>query len=233
MLFRSGLRIDSPTGRGNDALVAQPTPDAFQWGPGGELFAAIGVPGGDDATPSTGRLVAWSHPLARRIDVAPLPATATSLAVATRPRPRLAVAAGTRIIVFDLGADGLPAAASAREIANLAPNVSPGILLAWSPDGSRLAWGSTGGLVGILDADSGARGAMVTSFIRAVRGIVWAHNSRALFVADEECNRLHDAVTGTMLDEYRPGWRIRSMTMAESLRGARGLTLVEIGRAHV
>ena len=86
--------------------------------------------------------------------------------------------------------------------------------------------------MGILDADSGAQGATVTSFIRAVRGIVWAHNSRALLVADEECIRLHDVATGTMLDEVRPGWTITSMTMAEGLPGALGPTLVVTGDAR-
>jgi uncharacterized membrane protein len=63
----------------------------------------------------------------------------------------------------------------------------------------------------ILDARTGTPTAELASYATMVRGIVWAHNRSALIVADERCIRLCDAVSGTTLDEIRPGWAINNI----------------------
>lgn len=224
------LRVDAAAGPADRLVHASATIHSAAWGPEGRLYAAVD-PGPAVAVPGdTSRLVAWRNPSSESVEVAEFPVRATSLAVTIRPRARMAVAVGTAITLFDLAPDGMPVGGSARVIADLAPRVSPGIRLAWSPDGARLAYGSTGGLAGLLDARTGEHGAVMASFARGVRGILWSDDGLSLVVADEECVRLHDATTGTTFDEIRPGWRIASLAWGKN-RGARGPTLVVAGEA--
>lgn len=221
-----GLRLDASLPGTATTIIDGVSVLCAAFGPTGSLFASL-IPG--TTARGGGRLLVWPDPDASPIEVAAGPAAASSIAVMASPRGRLAMAEGTRITIFDLAADGTVASGGGRLIADLAPRVSPGILLAWSPDGTRLAWGSTGGLAGILDARTGRQTTALTSFARAVRGIEWADDGRSLVIADEESVRLVDA-TGTTFDEIRPGWRIESMAIQRAIGAER---LVVAGDAFV
>ena len=55
----------------------------------------------------------------------------------------------------------------------------------------------------------------MSSFARAMRGMIWGNTGRTLIVADEESVRLCDAATGMTFHELRPDWAIEALTMVE------------------
>ena len=136
-----------------------------------------------------------------------------SITISGGARPRLAFAAGAVIRVHDLGPDGRPVAGKGRQLADLTDETGLWLLLAWSPDGDRLAVGSAGGETLIIDADTGSTVVDLGSFMEPVKGIVWADNGRSLVVAAEHCIRLVDASTGGTFDEIRPEWAVSDMAV--------------------
>ena len=136
-----------------------------------------------------------------------------SITISGGARPRLAFAAGAVIRVHDLGPDGRPVAGKGRQLADLTDETGLWLLLAWSPDGDRLAVGSAGGETLIIDADTGSTVVDLGSFMEPVKGIVWADNGRSLIVAAEHCIRLVDASTGGTFDEIRPEWAVSDMAV--------------------
>lgn len=182
---------------------------AVAFGPGGWLYQ------GSKSNPGSS-LLAWPADLkSPRCIEDDLDVEIASIAITEPPVFRLAFATGTFIRVHDLRPDGAPVAGSGRQLANLAGEMRSDLKLAWSPDGERLAVGSDDGRAMILDARTGTPTAELASFATMVRGIVWAHNRSALIVADERCIRLCDAVSGTTLDEIRPGWAINNIAFVE------------------
>ena len=133
------------------------------------------------------------------------------------------MASGAKIRVYDLLADG-SVAKKGKTLVDLSASGLNATVMAWSPDGDRLAFGTLGGQVWIVDGVSGSRIVEVSSFARAVRGIIWENTGRTLIVADEESVRLCDAATGMMFDELRPDWAIEALTMVEGEGGGRRLS---------
>jgi WD repeat-containing protein 61 len=93
----------------------------------------------------------------------------------------------------------------------LPPEEGTVVALAWSPDGRRIACGTTKGQVSIIDAESGRLLKMLPRHARDVAGIAWPPDDRTLVTADAECVRFSDIATTTTLDEVRPGWNIESL----------------------
>jgi serine/threonine protein kinase/WD40 repeat protein len=182
---------------------------AVAFGPGGWLYQGVGS---DPAS----SLLAWPADLkSPRCIEDDLDVAVASIAITEPPVSRLAFATGTSIRVHDLRPDGAPVVGSGRQLADLTGEVSPDLKLVWSPDGERLAVGSADGRAIILDALTGDVNAELASFATMVQGILWAHNGSSLIVADERCIRLCDAVSGTTLDEIRPGWAINNIAFVE------------------
>ncbi len=182
---------------------------AVAFGPGGWLYQGIGS---DPAN----SLLAWPADLkSPRCIEDDLDVEIASIAVTEPPVSRLAFATGTSIRVHDLRPDGAPVVGSGRQLADLTGEVSPDLKLVWSPDGERIAVGGGDGRVMILDALTGEVTAELASYATMVRGIVWARNRSSLIVADERGVRLCDAVSGTTLDEIRPGWAINNIAFVE------------------
>ena len=179
---------------------------ALAWGPSGKFFSGIHAADG-----KSGSLVAHSLDLTSSETIEQYPESVAYLAVSAGSPPRLAVATGSKIRVHDL-ADG-SVAKKGKTLVDLTASGLIAAVMAWSPDGDRLAFGTPGGQVWIVDGVRGSRIVEVSSFARAVRGIIWADTGRTLIVADEECVRLCDAATGTMFDQLRPEWAIEAMTM--------------------
>jgi len=138
-----------------------------------------------------------------------------SIAITELPVSRLAFATGACVRVHELRPDGAPVAGSGRQLADLTGEVSPDLQLVWSPDGERLAVGSTDGRAMILDSLTGEATTELASYATMVRGIIWAHNRSSVIVADEKCIRLCDAISGVTLDEIRPGWAINHIALVE------------------
>ena len=180
---------------------------ALAWGPSGRFYSGI-----HEADGRSGSLVAHSLDLSSAETIEQYPESVNYLAVAVGSPPRLAVATGSMIRVHDFLADG-SLAKKGKTLVDLSASGLNAAVMAWSPDGDRLAFGTLGGQVWIVDGVSGSRIVEVSSFARAVRGIIWGDTGRTLIVADEECVRLCDAATGTMFDQLRPDWVIEAMTM--------------------
>ncbi|MEI8369159.1 MAG: protein kinase [Planctomycetia bacterium] len=182
---------------------------ALAWGPSGRFFSGI-----QEADGRSGSLLAHSLDLTSSETIEHYPESIAYLAVSAGSPPRLAVATGAKIRVYDLLADG-SVAKKGKTLVDLSASGLIATVMAWSPDGDRLAFGTLGGQVWIVDGVSGSRIVEVSSFARAVRGIIWGNTGRTLIVADEECVRLCEAATGMMFDELRPDWAIEALTMVE------------------
>ena len=182
---------------------------AMAWGPSGRFFS-----GTQEADGKSGSLVAHSLDLTSSETIEQYPESIACLAVSVGSPPRLAVATGAKIRVHELLADG-SVAKKGKTLVDLSASGLNATVMAWSPDGHRLAFGTMGGQVWILDGVSGSRIVEMSSFARAVRGIIWGNTGRTLIVADEECVRLCEAATGTMFDQLRPDWAIEALTMIE------------------
>ena len=193
---------------------------AMAWGPSGRFFS-----GTQEADGKSGSLVAHSLDLTSSETIEQYPESVAYLAVSAGSPPRLAVATGAKIRVHDLLADG-SVAKKGKTLVDLSASGLIAAVMAWSPDGDRLAFGTLGGQVWIVDGVSGSRIVEVSSFAHAVRGIIWGDTGRTLIVADEECVRLCDAATGMMFDQLRPDWAIEALTMVEGERGGRRLAVI-------
>ncbi|MEI8317500.1 MAG: protein kinase, partial [Planctomycetia bacterium] len=194
---------------------------ALAWGPSGRFYSGIHAADG-----KSGSLVAHSLDLTSSETIEQYPESVECLAVSAGSPPRLAVATGAKIHVHDFLADG-SVAKKGKTLVDLSASGLNATVMAWSPDGDRLAFGTMGGQVWIVDGVSGSRIVGVSSFARAVRGIIWGTSGRTLIVADEECVRLCEAATGMMFDELRPEWAIEALTMVTGKGG--GLRLAVIG----
>ena len=193
---------------------------ALAWGPSGEFFSGI-----HKADGRSGSLLAHSLDLTSSETIEQYTESVAYLAVSAGSPPRLAVATGAKIRVHDLLADG-SVAKKGKTLVDLSASGLIAAVMAWSPDGDRLAFGTLGGQVWIVDGVSGSRIVEVSSFAHAVRGIIWGDTGRTLIVADEECVRLCDAATGMMFDQLRPDWAIEALTMVEGERGGRRLAVI-------
>ena len=193
---------------------------AMAWGPSGRFFSGI-----EEADSKRGSLLAHSLDLTSSETIEQYPESVAYLAVSAGSPPRLAVATGAKIRVYDLLADG-SVAKKGKTLVDLSASGLIAAVMAWSPDGDRLAFGTLGGQVWIVDGVSGSRIVEVSSFAHAVRGIIWGDTGRTLIVADEECVRLCDAATGMMFDQLRPDWAIEALTMVEGERGGRRLAVI-------
>ena len=180
---------------------------AMAWGPSGRFFSGI-----QEADGKSGSLVAHSLDLTSSETIEQYPDSIACLAVSAGSPPRLAVATGSKIRVHDFLADG-SLAKKGKTLVDLSASGLNATVMAWSPDGDRFAFGTMGGQVWIVDGVSGSRIVEVSSFARAVRGIIWGKSGRTLIVADEESVRLCEAATGMMFDELRPEWAIEALTM--------------------
>ena len=201
--------------------------------PGGKLTSAVAFAAGgwlyqgeNDSGSSLSRLLVWPADLsAPQCLEADLNFGVSSIAITAFPTPRMAFAAGSLVRVHDLHPDGSPVAGSGRQLADLSEEVRTYLVLAWSPDGDRLAVGGANGRGVILDARTGRVAVDLSSFATMVRGIVWAHNGSSLIVADERSIRLCDAASGATLDEIRPDWAINHITLVEGQDGSQNLAV--------
>jgi WD40 repeat protein len=193
---------------------------AMAWGPSGRFFSGI-----EKADGKGGSLVAHSLDLTSSETIEQYPDSIACLAVSAGSPPRLAVATGSKIRVHDFLADG-SLAKKGKTLVDLSASGLNATVMAWSPDGDRFAFGTLGGQVWIVDGVSGSRIVEVSSFARAVRGIIWGKSGRTLIVADEESVRLCEAATGMMFDELRPEWAIEALTMVAGEGGRPRLAVI-------
>ncbi len=193
---------------------------AMAWGPSGRFFSGI-----QEADGKSGSLLAHSLDLPSSETIEQYPDSIACLAISAGSPPRLAVATGAKIRVYDLLADG-SVDKKGKTLVDLSASGLNATVMAWSPDGDRLAFGTLGGQVWIIDGVTGSRIVEVSSFARAVREIIWGNTGRTLVVADEESVRLCEAATGMMFDELRPDWAIEAMTMVEGNGGRPRLAVI-------
>ena len=163
--------------------------------------------GGLVAGCNDGRLLDWNASLEIAREVDRLERTIDAVHLAPAADKRLAVAAGPRVLVYPLPLS----AGGGRTVVTLPPDEGIVVALAWSPDGRRIACGTTKGQVSIIDAESGRLLKLLPRHARDVAGIAWPPDDRTLVTADAECVRFSDIATTTTLDEVRPGWNIESL----------------------
>ncbi|NDC63029.1 MAG: hypothetical protein EBZ59_03380 [Planctomycetia bacterium] len=116
-------------------------------------------------------------------------------------------------------------AGSARPAAIVLPVGAETTAASWSPDGRTIACGTNAGRVMLFDTVSGAARGQLAPQERFITGVAYAADGRILVTADPDSVRLCDAATLTTLDEFRPGWKIRTMRLA-----ADGSRIVLAGR---
>lgn len=169
-----------------------------------------------------GHLCIVSSPVAnsRRLD-SPLEEPVHELAVAPDGPPRVA-AAGKHTAILSL--------ASGSGQAGTAPLVFPigeeSSAVAWSPDGTLLACGTRTGRTLLFDTTSGSPRGSLVPHQRQIVSAAFSRDGRILMTADSDCVRISDVGTLTTLDEIRPGWQVRAVTLS-----ADGGRLVLGGRA--
>jgi len=176
-------------------------------------------------------LLAWDANLAEVTEVEHLERTVDVVRVAPAGPARLAAGAGKVIRVYPLPVAGPPSARGARTLLTLAPEAGLVVKIAWSPDGTRLAYGTTLGQMAVIDAASGAVVKTFAKHGREVTGMVWPLDGRTLVTADAECVRFTDATTAITWDELRPGWNIEDVACAGAEGAGGGPLLVLAGSA--
>ena len=186
------------------AGMAGLTAKSVTWTPAGMLVAGC----------DHGRLLAWDVTLDEVTEVERLERTVDVVRVAPAGPARLAAGAGKVIRIYPLPAAGPPSARGARTLLTLAPEAGLVVKIAWSPDGTRLAYGTTLGQMAVIDAASGALVKTFAKHGREVTGMVWPMDGRTLVTADAECVRFTDATTAITWDELRPGWNIEDVACA-------------------
>lgn len=154
-----------------------------------------------------GQLLEWDTALVKMRKIDHLQRGVDVVRLSPHDGMRLAVAAGPLVRVYPMS----PSSGRAKTLVTLPAEGGIVVTLAWSPDGQRLAFGTSQGRMSIIEAKSGE---MIKNFPRHGRelaGMVWAPDGRTLITADAECVRVSDVATTTALDEVRPGWNIESL----------------------
>lgn len=109
---------------------------------------------------------------------------------------------------------GRPRAVGATRQIRIDPSFGGLAVIAWAPEGQRLAIGSTTGHVRILDARSGDTLQVLSGYRGSICAIAWSADGRAVISADAESFRVSDSATAVMIDSCTPGWAIRSLALA-------------------
>ena len=181
---------------------------------------------------SFGRLVAWRRGSTTPLELASYDHPIDHLAVTQSGGLRAAVAVGPALLVFPCGSDGLPDVRHPHTLVRADDTSGQFIVeVAWSPDGTRLAYGNHDREVRVIDAGTGALLGAPLTLGGAPMGIVWGADGRSLLVADRDVVRLYDASTGTMIDEVRTGWPILSIGLDDA-PGRPGVLIVAGGLDH-
>ncbi len=190
------------------------------------------LPDGTVLAGSPGRLVAWRRGSTTPLELASYARPIDHLSVTQSGGLRVAVAVGPALLVFPCGYDGLPDVRHPHTLVRADDTSGQFIVeVAWSPDGTRLAYGNHDREVRVIDAGTGALlGAPLTLGGPPI-GIVWGADGRSLVVANREVVRLYDAEVGITLDEVRPGWPILSIGLDDA-PGQPGVLIVAGGLDH-
>lgn len=183
------------------------------WTPTGQLVAGF-----DNCLPlerGRGRVFLWDAALER---AALLDRAEMDLVRAVRIDPagagRVAIAANKVVRVCPLPVPGRPAASGGLTIVTLGPEDGIVLEVAWSPDGTQLAYGTSEGRVATVDAGAGRETRRFPKLAHAVAGLAWAGDGRTLVAADAHAVRFSDAASAITYDEVRPGWTIVSLAYA-------------------
>jgi len=171
------------------------------WTPAGRLIAGC----------DQGQLLSWDATLDTAAMVTQFERTVDAVRLAPAGPNRLAVAAGKIVGVCPLPAAGPPPALAFRTLVTLGPEDGLVVKVAWSPDGTRLGYGTNKGETAIIDAGSGASLGVLPKLAREVTGIAWAPDGRTIVTSDAECLRFSDVATLITFDELRPGWSIEDL----------------------
>ena len=209
------------------ALAAAPTPvgervSSFTWVADGRLLS-----GGWD-----GDLRVVDAGLARSAVVDQFTSSINCLELGGPAGDLLAAGAGEELRTYFLPESGPPVRRS-REA--LVTQRVPGVRvmsIAWSPDASHLAYGTSIGTVHIVDAATGAPIGTFANHVSTVHSLRWSRDGRALISADEDAVRISDVATTAVLDELRPGWKIAAIDLAPNASGTGDAGLLVAGGAR-
>jgi len=220
---------NTPVGRAEEAVRFLSMPDfhvgALEWSPDGRLFA------GCHTGPNTASLQVWNRALETFAEVEQFRFAVDVIRVAPAGPPRVAVAVGPALRIYPLPESGPPLAQQGKTVMTLPVLGAAIVRLAWSPDGRRIAYGTNGGEVTVVDAAAAGRGTTYARHAGEVVGLIWSADGRTLISADPECLRYSDVETGMILDEMRPGWAIEDLGLAPPSSSGQGPLLVLVGSA--
>ena len=151
------------------------------------------------------------------IELARYPNDIDQIVVTRSGEARVSIGVGRLLLSMACGNDGWPEVDKAREVVTLPDHPWEFVVqLAWSPDGTRLAYGVRNREVRVIDARSGERIGTPIPISSAPTAVVWSSDGRSLVVADRDTVRLCNADVGLMLDEIRPGWPITSIGLDDA-----------------
>ena len=137
-----------------------------------------------------------------------------------RPRPRIALGVGPALVVLPIGPDGTPDAARPDVVATGPDTFGKYVMVvAWSPDGTRIAAGIRDREVRVYDVATRRLVGTPVSLGGTPRSILWSAAGGALVIADTDSVTLCDADTGTKFDEVRPGWKVTAIALEDAPGG--------------
>jgi len=135
-------------------------------------------------------------------------------AVAVSPDGGTVAAGGLALLhLTPIARQGLPRAVGSSRSIGIDASFGGVAVIAWAPDGKRLAIGSTSGNVRILDALGGQTLQVLSGHRSGVVALAWSADGRVVISADSESLRVTDSLTAVPIDFFTPGWSIRSVAL--------------------
>ena len=141
----------------------------------------------------------------------------------------LAVGVGAEIRTYTLPASGPPVRRTREALVTQRVAGGKVMSIAWSPDATRLAYGTSIGTVHVVDAVTGAPVGTFANHVSTVHSLRWSRDGRVLVSADDDAVRISDVATTAVLDELRPGWKVAAIDLAPDASGSGDAALMVAG----
>jgi len=179
-----------------------------------------------------GEIVMYDTAVAVATRIDRFPYIVDAIDVSDAGRGSLAIGAGSELRTYDVPASGAPSRRSRESLVTIRVPAVRIMAVAWSPDGSRIAYGTSSGSIHVVDAVSGAPRGTFAKHVKAIRTLRWSRDGRILFSCDADSVRISDVETTTVLNDLRPDWEIAAIDLTTDGMKTRDEGLLVVGSAR-